>query len=916
MKTRKNIATVTLIYTMFLCVLAVRAEARNSGMANENYYGFVHYNHYAGRTSWPDYLEKVESVGAGWIQAEGPETESCSVSWDEVVPWNTDCDPENAPDLDNPEVYQWESMNWVREVADRGMGAVLDISPGGGANSTSCWTRECNGGVCPPKDEYWDLWYKFVFHVVDHFDGTHVDHAGKAVPEVRYFTSVEEAGEGAIMFFYGGDAADLLGARLDRTDPGNPAIIFKSAEDVGGTKNVPEAIVPVANLAVHDANPDARYVLGAMVGGAAKYAYAHLYSEWVAGRSDDYLDALARSYNVRPASELRRPFNGYYTWEELFNADIAALRDSQELLLPSFAITEHYDVYGIHLYDGMYGYSHDSSSWNDNNPNIAFLAPEGFQLVINWLSRQVPDSIWITGTGLWPNPYIVGDYSLREQLNYNATHVLKTITVAHATGVEWMTYSSIHQPGGYGTLADIMWWGLWPYEKSTVEDGTAAADTFSLMAELIPTGNSVTRKEAFEYRDGIRTPVETDAADRNFNNGSTPDPWSGDAEYNTNALLYKFDLDQPAPHDHVAVGWCVDKEPSVPESFDSYVECDRIDDICEALGVSGDDTVTVYDFKGRKQQEIPCSQATITFEQAPFVMTWEAPTARHDNQPPVAQVFSVDIVSIETQILLDASESFDPDGNAMEFHWSQEEGPESDLIVHPDGTAEALVQVSGRYSFSVRVFDGRDWSNVALASFDAVDRPLSDFSSSSGNSASPALDEEDHTFGCVTASNRNSTRPASSGILSLLIVLSPALAVVVWRKWMARGRALPSLWETLPPPAAESMSEDTGTPAPSFQDLSPLSSEEMKWEALQEIPGNGGTVRDVTGCKLVSGEALRAYRDRLKSLVSALILDLELVNQQLHRQIMERRRIERAILILNKERRETAGKVPEPEEGP
>jgi hypothetical protein len=86
------------------------------------------------------------------------------------------------------------------------------------------------------------------------------------------------------------------------------------------------------------------------------------------------------------------------------------------------------------------------------------------------------------------------------------------------------------------------------------------------------------------------------------------------------------------------------------------------------------------------------------------------------NQNPDAKA-SVEVPQAGGEVLLDASESSDPDGDALSFQWTRTSGP--NVPINNANQAVASVQTigPGTYQFSVEVTDGRGGSDTATVTF-------------------------------------------------------------------------------------------------------------------------------------------------------------------------------------------------------
>ncbi|MGD0089410.1 MAG: PKD domain-containing protein, partial [Planctomycetota bacterium] len=86
-------------------------------------------------------------------------------------------------------------------------------------------------------------------------------------------------------------------------------------------------------------------------------------------------------------------------------------------------------------------------------------------------------------------------------------------------------------------------------------------------------------------------------------------------------------------------------------------------------------------------------------------------TAKAANRPPVAVAADVLPCAPGERVVLDGSASHDPDGDKLEYRWSQVSGPDAKFS---HGTNKARTEVElptdGEYVFELKVFDGKDWS--------------------------------------------------------------------------------------------------------------------------------------------------------------------------------------------------------------
>jgi PKD repeat protein len=94
-----------------------------------------------------------------------------------------------------------------------------------------------------------------------------------------------------------------------------------------------------------------------------------------------------------------------------------------------------------------------------------------------------------------------------------------------------------------------------------------------------------------------------------------------------------------------------------------------------------------------------------------------------NDAPPTAEAGPVQNVAMGATVTLDGSASSDPNGDALTFEWTQADGP---AVVLSDAAAAKptfVAGVAGVYVFSLRVFDGANWSKpdqVTVWAFDTT----------------------------------------------------------------------------------------------------------------------------------------------------------------------------------------------------
>ncbi len=577
--------TLLLAFASRVCPAAERNQ--------DKLYGFVVYvfdeDHTNGESL--DAFPLIKSLGAGWVQGEagGIGVRTQAIVWDEVVPWDGTGE---TPDLRNPDNYHYESLAWIDDALSRGLDVVTSIETGksGWTDNTSC-TIAPN---CPPKD--WNQWYRFVHQVVRHF-GT---------KGVSRFKSTEEAC--LDWNYFGGSKEDMYGdgTRVTITDAD------------GRPKEVMAGIVPVAQLATHDANPGAIFAVGSAAGGGPILPLNHLlelYNQRIVGVPPAEWPAVWDEVRAQARESYDIDLSG-------FTAQQVENNRCRQFVEQSVKYPETYDAYGIHLYDQF------RDTWG-------FMTSEGFTRAMFYVRSALPPDkpLWVTGTGILAGNLPAWNPYQEETPERVAHHLLRTLVGAYASGVEWITYSSLGNPAAGCTPSDLCDTSLYGYRNYPYRN--EAAGTFSMMARLFPT------KDSFSY---VCT-VQADTASSQF--GACRSGWQGDFESSANAVIHKFRVAPgPAPlrsSGYVAAGWCLDMDPGQkgqPWSFDNTscpaaVSLDRISD---PLGIADGDHVAVFGYGGNllgSGVAGPGSSLTVIFDEAPFVLVW-GPDWDRDGIPDVA----------------------------------------------------------------------------------------------------------------------------------------------------------------------------------------------------------------------------------------------------------------------------------------
>ncbi len=414
---------------VFLIIMQNAGYADKGGL-EDNMYGFVSYG---GDESPPldDAPAVIRSLGAGWLQSEGPVTFSRGACWGLIQ-------PENLYDFD------WDTVEWVNAAAAEGLGVLMVVAPGHDSatvDNYSPWT-DCGGAGpvwptsnCPPGD--YQQWYEFCYAVGEHFDGEH------GAPRIDYYMTTGETDDvnywlGSAEQYYGGSEATVVTRRNNM-----------------GQVELPAALVPVLELGIKDANPDAKIVVGACTAWRS-YAWNHLKDMIDSGASEDEVTTQAKRYGLTDS------------FAQLVNRleNDPLVRRSVEFLWASLSMPQHYDIYGAHYY-AMHGY-HDA---------ISYLLDQMEESAVN-------KPVWMTGEG---RPFS-GDAA--GHLKSADLH-LRRIIYSHALGLDWHDVSF---------LVDVVLFnccGMYklPQAGRDYPARRPLADTFRLMAHLFPSAGCATPQD-------------------------------------------------------------------------------------------------------------------------------------------------------------------------------------------------------------------------------------------------------------------------------------------------------------------------------------------------------------------------------------------------------------------------------------
>ena len=574
----------------------------------DNYYGFVVYD-WDGKESLNDSFPLIKSLGAGWVQAEAPLMQTKSISWASV---------ESEDGVYN---FDIDELAWINDADAEGLNMVLTIDTGhdnpfwGFEDTYSPWVKCESGGAlpgcnCVPDSDKdgWNKWYQFVYHVVQHFDGSL-----EGVPEVRHFQSINEAALECGWWggFYDGSKEEMYGG-------GTKVPINRNCQDCAPLE-IDAGIVPIAHLATHDANPNAIFALGAVSGGLG-YPFAHLnekYQEYKNGKFR-WFQRLLKIWEIETLAKKYNFHKSFRQIEAMLNSDF--ISHEVEFIEQSLKYSEHYDAYAFHLYD--------------SNPSYAgWMMPEGFTEAMLYVADRVAPlniPVWLNGTGvlgnLW-NPY---NGQMKAQVAY---HALKTLVGSYAAGIDWLTYTSLSNPAQNCSQQERCDTGFYGYANYPYRN--EAADTFSMMARVFPS------KDSFEYENRFSPQQDV--------------------------MLYKFHLanDELGAEGYAAAGWALDETPTDPGNFVNS-DCPKAIDLASVLAVPANTNVAVYKYNGElaecRYTGTP-STLPVTFSEAPFLITWgtdldeDCVPDMSDNCPFIANPDQTDADPGQGEIIIGAANS-------------------------------------------------------------------------------------------------------------------------------------------------------------------------------------------------------------------------------------------------------------------
>jgi len=195
--------------------------------------------------------------------------------------------------------------------------------------------------------------------------------------------------------------------------------------------------------------------------------------------------------------------------------------------------------------------------------------------------------VWVNGTGLWGN--------LSTELNEarSAYHLIQTLVGSYAAGMGGLTYTGVSDaillPGPISLYENR-------FDTQPPRMRHEAAGAFSMMARVFPD------RRSFELEAEI-----------------IPDP------PDTDVVLYKFHLTRvdSQAEGYVAIGWCVDEVPDPYDalSFDNP-DCPKEIDVSAYLNLPPGTDLTVYLYTGEIAPEGRTQDPVMTFDEAPFLVTW------------------------------------------------------------------------------------------------------------------------------------------------------------------------------------------------------------------------------------------------------------------------------------------------------
>jgi|GEM_PF-2224587 len=397
-----------------------------------NYYGFVPMKSDNPSIVYP----LIASTGAGWVQAEGVESLGIVAVWPLVE--------------SSPGNYDFSSLDWISTAKSAGLDILLSINTGHNYPVVKdLWTnaekkalyysdyvicdfpeeRPLDSVNCPPKD--YNHWYQFVYAVAQHFDGLH------NAPLVTHFQSMNEAGG---LNYYRGSPESMFG--------GDTTVVIHR-NDGRGDIEVPAGWIPVAYLAVHDANKKARFVAGACTDGGG-YPWAHFTEAYHAGASPAQIQALIAEYDMSSSLTAQKVINTITNDDE----SVSGYRQGK-YCLQSFRYPQFYDLYAAHWY--WWFDSHWIRTWMRS---LAYVRDK--------VGQEKP--LWVTGVG-GLTPFVPA----QEKERTCAVFLFQAMTANYVAGADWFDYTFFAN----GVVCDL-------YSPFNYATRFASADLFSFLARLFP----------------------------------------------------------------------------------------------------------------------------------------------------------------------------------------------------------------------------------------------------------------------------------------------------------------------------------------------------------------------------------------------------------------------------------------------
>jgi len=425
-----------------------------------NYYGFVPMN-----GDNPSIIYSlISSTGAGWVQAEGVMSLGIVATWPLVEP--------------SPGIYDFSSLDWISPATEAGLNILLSINTGHnyplvkeGKNYVEAIYKSdyvtcdfpneepLDSVNCPPKD--YNHWYQFVYAVAQHFDGFH------GAPLVTHFQSMNEAGG---LNFYRGSPDSMYGGE-------KTVIIHRN--DGRGDIEIPAAWIPVASLAVHDANKNARFVAGACTDGGG-YPWANFIEAYNAGASQSQLETLIAEYGM---SSNLTPQKVITTIANDDESDKRGYRQGK-YCLQSFNYPQYYDIYAAHWY-----WKYDSHWIKTWMRALAYIRGR--------IGEEKP--LWVTGVG-----GLIPFVPKEEREKTCAIFLFNAMAANYAAGADWFDYTF---------FTDGLVCGL--YGGLNYANRYASADLFSFLARLFPS------RDSFSYENIGSSPTDINFYQFSINHSSS-----------------------------------------------------------------------------------------------------------------------------------------------------------------------------------------------------------------------------------------------------------------------------------------------------------------------------------------------------------------------------------------------------------